>query len=160
MRAAKPRAIILGGHHPDGNRPRLKILVAITGASGSLYAQRLLDNLDSAKHEVHVVLSAYAHAVMSEELPRFPAASYAFACRVQEPLGQVAVFQENEAEEEALELTIVPLRYHSTLVTPTLSVAPTLTDTTPDTVLPAAGAVIVVVGAVVSVTVFWTVILT
>src|SRR5712671_5742323 len=47
----------------------LRILVAITGASGALYAQRLLDNLDPAKHEIHVVLSAYAHAVLSEELP-------------------------------------------------------------------------------------------
>ncbi len=47
----------------------LKIVVAITGASGSLYAQRLLDNLDPAKHEIHVVLSNYAHVVMGEELP-------------------------------------------------------------------------------------------
>jgi len=47
----------------------LKILVAITGASGSLYAQRLLDNLDPASHQVHVVLSQYAPAVITEELP-------------------------------------------------------------------------------------------
>lgn len=47
----------------------LRILVAITGASGSLYAQRLLDNLDPAQHEIHVVLSHYAPAVISEELP-------------------------------------------------------------------------------------------
>ena len=47
----------------------MRILVAITGASGALYAQRLLDNLDPAAHEVHVVLSAYAQAVLSEELP-------------------------------------------------------------------------------------------
>src|SRR6184192_4416280 len=45
------------------------IVVAITGASGLLYAQRLLDNLDTAQHEVHVVLSNYAQAVISEELP-------------------------------------------------------------------------------------------
>ena len=54
----------------------LRILVAITGASGSLYAQRLLDNLDSSQHEVHVVLSQYAPAVIAEELPggfRLPA---------------------------------------------------------------------------------------
>lgn len=43
--------------------------MAITGASGSLYAQRLLDNLDPNLHEVHVVLSAYAHSVIAEELP-------------------------------------------------------------------------------------------
>jgi 4-hydroxy-3-polyprenylbenzoate decarboxylase len=47
----------------------LKIVVAITGASGALYAQRLLDNLNSTRHEVHVVLSSYAHAVVAEELP-------------------------------------------------------------------------------------------
>jgi 4-hydroxy-3-polyprenylbenzoate decarboxylase len=47
----------------------VKILVAITGASGSLYAQRLLDHLDPAQHEVHVVLSNYASQVIREELP-------------------------------------------------------------------------------------------
>ncbi len=47
----------------------LKILVAITGASGLLYAQRLLDNLDPDQHEVHLVLSNYAQAVVTEELP-------------------------------------------------------------------------------------------
>ena len=47
----------------------MRILVAITGASGSPYAQRLLDNLDPRAHEVHLVLSHYAHAVISEELP-------------------------------------------------------------------------------------------
>ena len=47
----------------------MKILVAITGASGSLYAQRLLDNLNPQAHEVHVVLSKYAQAVMAEEAP-------------------------------------------------------------------------------------------
>ncbi len=47
----------------------MRILVAITGASGALYAQRLLDNLKPAEHEIHVVLSKYAPAVMREELP-------------------------------------------------------------------------------------------
>ena len=53
----------------------LKILVAITGASGALYAQRLLDNLDPRQHELHVVLSNYAQQVVAEELPgglKFP----------------------------------------------------------------------------------------
>ena len=45
----------------------MRIVVAITGASGMLYAQRLLDNLGD--HEVHVVLSNYAHTVVAEELP-------------------------------------------------------------------------------------------
>jgi len=34
-----------------------------------LYAQRLLDNLDPDQHEIHVVLSNYAQAVIAEELP-------------------------------------------------------------------------------------------
>ena len=47
----------------------MKILVAITGATGALYAQRLLDNLDPRQHEVHVVLSNYAQQVIAMELP-------------------------------------------------------------------------------------------
>ena len=43
--------------------------MAITGASGAIYAQRLLDNLDPAQHQVHVVLSNYAHTVVTQELP-------------------------------------------------------------------------------------------
>jgi len=46
----------------------LKILVAITGASGALYAQRLLDNLNPREHEIHAVQSNYAQQVISEEL--------------------------------------------------------------------------------------------
>jgi 4-hydroxy-3-polyprenylbenzoate decarboxylase len=53
------------GHHGS----HLRILVAITGASGALYAQRLLDNLDPRQHEVHVVLSNYAQTVIAQELP-------------------------------------------------------------------------------------------
>jgi flavin prenyltransferase len=48
---------------------RMKILVAITGASGALYAQRLLDHLEPARNEIHVVLSNYAQVVLAEELP-------------------------------------------------------------------------------------------
>jgi 4-hydroxy-3-polyprenylbenzoate decarboxylase len=47
----------------------VKILVAITGASGALYAQRLLDHLDASQHEIHVVLSNYAQTVLAQELP-------------------------------------------------------------------------------------------
>src|SRR6266542_3567179 len=46
------------------------ILGAITSASGWLGGQRLLDNLDSRQHEVHVVMSRYAQAVIAEELPK------------------------------------------------------------------------------------------
>ncbi len=47
----------------------MRLLIAITGASGSLYAQRLLDQLDPEVHEIHVMLSQYAPAVLAEELP-------------------------------------------------------------------------------------------
>ncbi|MEI8042633.1 MAG: UbiX family flavin prenyltransferase [Verrucomicrobiota bacterium] len=47
----------------------MRLLVAITGASGSLYAQRLLDNLDAGQHEIRVVLSRYAPVVIAEEMP-------------------------------------------------------------------------------------------
>ena len=47
----------------------MKILVAITGATGAIYAQRLLDNLDAREHEIHLVLSNYAQQVVGLELP-------------------------------------------------------------------------------------------
>jgi len=47
----------------------LKILVAITGASGAIYAQRLLDNLPPREHEIHVLQSHYAAQVIAAELP-------------------------------------------------------------------------------------------
>ena len=48
----------------------MRILVAITGASGALYAQRLLDNLPVPEHEVHLVISNYGQVVLAEELPQ------------------------------------------------------------------------------------------
>jgi len=74
---ARPARAMSGGLFVAGGRvywrcdlsQLLKILVAITGASGALYAQRLLDNLDPQQHEIHVVLSNYAHQVIAEELP-------------------------------------------------------------------------------------------
>ncbi len=47
----------------------MRIVVAITGATGILYAQRLLDNLDPRQHEIHLVVSRYARQVIAEELP-------------------------------------------------------------------------------------------
>lgn len=47
----------------------MRFVIAITGASGAIYAQRLLDAIDPAEHEVHVVLSRYAPVVLKEELP-------------------------------------------------------------------------------------------
>jgi flavin prenyltransferase len=47
----------------------MRMVVAITGASGALYAQRLLNNLDPRQHEVHVVISHYGETVLAGELP-------------------------------------------------------------------------------------------
>jgi 4-hydroxy-3-polyprenylbenzoate decarboxylase len=46
----------------------MKLVIAITGASGSLYAQRLLQILAPLSHEVHVVLSPHAMEVAAAEL--------------------------------------------------------------------------------------------
>lgn len=46
----------------------MNLVLAITGASGSIYAQRLLDNLDAGKHQIHLVMSEYARQVANEEL--------------------------------------------------------------------------------------------
>ena len=47
----------------------MRLLLAITGASGALYAQRLLDNLDARRHELHLMLSRCAAEVIAAELP-------------------------------------------------------------------------------------------
>lgn len=54
----------------------MKVVVAITGASGSLYAQRLLNCLEN--HEVHIVLSSHAQEVAELEISgfQFPANMY------------------------------------------------------------------------------------
>ncbi|MEO7932083.1 MAG: UbiX family flavin prenyltransferase [Chthoniobacterales bacterium] len=46
----------------------MKLVIAATGASGSIYLQRLLDQIDCAANEVHLVLSAYSRQVVSEEI--------------------------------------------------------------------------------------------
>ena len=46
----------------------MKLVIAATGASGAIYLQRLLAQLDTIKHEVHLVLSAYAKQVIHEEI--------------------------------------------------------------------------------------------
>jgi flavin prenyltransferase len=49
----------------------MKLVVAITGASGSLYAQRLLSTLaEAAGRDVHVVLSSHAEEVAVTEIGR------------------------------------------------------------------------------------------
>jgi 4-hydroxy-3-polyprenylbenzoate decarboxylase len=49
----------------------MKLVIAATGASGAIYLQRLLEQIDCAAHEVHLVMSAYAEKVAKEELDRF-----------------------------------------------------------------------------------------
>src|SRR6266481_3063979 len=46
----------------------MKIVIAATGASGSIYLQRLLEQIDCAAHEVHLVMSAHAGQVAKQEL--------------------------------------------------------------------------------------------
>jgi len=48
----------------------VRIVVGITGASGIIYAQRLLDCIDAREHEVHLLISNYAHAVIAQEFPQ------------------------------------------------------------------------------------------
>jgi len=45
-----------------------RIVVAVTGASGAAYAQRLLECLATADVEVHLVLSPYGRRLMTDEL--------------------------------------------------------------------------------------------
>src|SRR4051795_8649269 len=46
----------------------MKLVIAGTGASGAIYLQRLLAQIDPGAHEVHLVLSAYGRQVIAEEL--------------------------------------------------------------------------------------------
>ncbi|HYR58324.1 MAG TPA: UbiX family flavin prenyltransferase [Chthoniobacteraceae bacterium] len=50
----------------------MKFVLAATGASGAIYLQRLLAQIDPIKHEVHLVLSAYARQVIHEEIGELP----------------------------------------------------------------------------------------
>src|ERR1700692_3103602 len=49
----------------------MKIVIAATGASGSIYLQRLLEQMDCAAHEVHLIMSAHAAQVAKQELDDF-----------------------------------------------------------------------------------------
>src|SRR6202161_4596055 len=48
----------------------MKIVVAMTGGSGAVYTQRLLDNLDPRKHEIHFISTKHAREVCQLELPK------------------------------------------------------------------------------------------
>jgi len=49
----------------------MKLVIAATGASGAIYLQRLLEQIDCAAHDVHLVMSAYADKVAKQELESF-----------------------------------------------------------------------------------------
>jgi flavin prenyltransferase len=46
----------------------VKIVIAATGASGTIYLQRLLDQVDCRAHEIHLVMSAHAKQVAAQEV--------------------------------------------------------------------------------------------
>ena len=49
----------------------MKLVIAATGASGAVYLQRLLAQIDRAAHEIHLVMSAAAIGVAKQELDDF-----------------------------------------------------------------------------------------
>jgi flavin prenyltransferase len=48
----------------------MKLVIAATGASGMIYLQRLLDQIDCRQNEIHLVLSGYAKQVISDEIDK------------------------------------------------------------------------------------------
>lgn len=49
----------------------MKLVIAATGASGTIYLQRLLTQIDCAANEVHLVMSGHAKQVAAQEVERF-----------------------------------------------------------------------------------------
>jgi len=49
----------------------MKLVIAATGASGTVYLQRLLAQIDGHKHEVHLVMTAHAKQVAATESDDF-----------------------------------------------------------------------------------------
>lgn len=49
----------------------MKLVIAATGASGAIYLQRLLEQIDCSAHRVHLVMSVYARQVARQELGDF-----------------------------------------------------------------------------------------
>jgi flavin prenyltransferase len=46
----------------------MKLVIAATGASGSIYLQRLLEQVDPAAHQIHLVMSGHSKQVAKEEV--------------------------------------------------------------------------------------------
>lgn len=49
----------------------MKFVIAATGASGTVYLQRLLEQIDCAEHEIHLVMSGHAKQVAAQEVGGF-----------------------------------------------------------------------------------------
>ena len=49
----------------------MKLVIAATGASGTVYLHRLLAQLDPAAHEIHLVMSSHAKQVAAQEMDTF-----------------------------------------------------------------------------------------
>jgi 4-hydroxy-3-polyprenylbenzoate decarboxylase len=49
----------------------MKFVIAATGASGTIYLQRLLEQIDASAHEVHLIMSKYARQVAAQEVDDF-----------------------------------------------------------------------------------------
>jgi flavin prenyltransferase len=49
----------------------MKLVIAATGASGTIYLQRLLAQIDCAAHDVHLLMSGFASKVARQELDDF-----------------------------------------------------------------------------------------
>src|SRR5207237_10810467 len=52
-------------------RLSMKFVIGATGASGTIYLQRLLEQIDATAHEVHLVMSAHAREVAGQEVMSF-----------------------------------------------------------------------------------------
>ena len=67
---AKPSVMLRGSSTTlrYARNDRMKLVIAATGASGAIYLQRLLEQIDCAAHDVHLVMSAYAREVAKQEL--------------------------------------------------------------------------------------------
>jgi 4-hydroxy-3-polyprenylbenzoate decarboxylase len=49
----------------------MRLVIAATGASGTIYLQRLIEQIDCAAHEIHLIMSAHAEQVAAQELKDF-----------------------------------------------------------------------------------------
>ncbi len=49
----------------------MKLVIAATGASGTIYLRRLLEQIDAREHEVHLIMSGHAKQVAAQEMADF-----------------------------------------------------------------------------------------